>query len=101
MPVVERVPARSPAEEPALLLRGDALEGDPHVLGVDELVGRSPELARLRALIRRSAGQGTSELQVRDVVIDTRARRVVRGGQPVTLTARGRSSAASPAHDSK
>ena len=44
--------------------------------------------ARLRALIRRSAGQGTSELQVRDVRIDTRAKRVWRGDQPVALTAR-------------
>jgi two-component system OmpR family response regulator len=45
-------------------------------------------LARVRALIRRSAGQARSDLQVRDVVIDTRARAVTRAGQPVTLTAR-------------
>src|SRR5438552_17107430 len=48
-----------------------------------------PELfARLRALIRRSAGQARSALELRDVVIDTRARSVTRAGQPVTLTAR-------------
>jgi two-component system, OmpR family, response regulator len=48
-----------------------------------------PELlARLRALIRRAAGQACSELRFRDVTIDTRARKVLRGGQPVLLTAR-------------
>jgi len=45
-------------------------------------------LARLRALIRRSAGQARSSLEVRDVVIDTRGRAVSRAGQPVALTAR-------------
>ena len=45
-------------------------------------------LARLRALIRRSAGQASSSLEVRDVVIDTRGRAVTRAGQPVALTAR-------------
>jgi len=45
-------------------------------------------LARLRALIRRAAGQPRSELAVRDVLIDARARTVTRAGQPVTLTAR-------------
>ncbi len=45
-------------------------------------------LARLRALIRRSAGQVHPTLELGDVVIDTRARSVVRDGQPVTLTAR-------------
>src|SRR3989442_1439074 len=44
--------------------------------------------ARLRALIRRSAGQAQSNIEVRDVLIDTRARSVARFGQPVTLTAR-------------
>jgi len=45
-------------------------------------------LARLRALIRRSAGQARSHIEVGDVSIDTRARTVTRAGQPVTLTAR-------------
>src|SRR5204862_6512083 len=44
--------------------------------------------ARLRALIRRSAGQAQSQIELRDVLIDTRARSVARSGQPVTLTAR-------------
>ena len=45
-------------------------------------------LARLRALIRRSAGQAQPNIEVHDVLIDTRARSVTRTGQPVTLTAR-------------
>jgi two-component system, OmpR family, response regulator len=45
-------------------------------------------LARLRALIRRSAGQSRSQLTLRDVQIDTRSRSVTRSGQSVTLTAR-------------
>jgi two-component system, OmpR family, response regulator len=44
--------------------------------------------ARLRALIRRSAGQVHPRLELGDVIIDTRARLVTRGNQPVTLTAR-------------
>jgi two-component system OmpR family response regulator len=45
-------------------------------------------IARLRALIRRSAGQVKPTLQVGDVMIDTRARSVLRASQPVILTAR-------------
>jgi two-component system OmpR family response regulator len=45
-------------------------------------------LARLRALIRRSASQAESRLELGDVVIDTAGRRVSRSGQPITLTAR-------------
>ena len=45
-------------------------------------------LARLRALIRRCAGQVNNQLKLGDVVIDTAARAVSRGGQPVELTAR-------------
>lgn len=45
-------------------------------------------LARVRALIRRAAGQPKSNLELGDVIIDTRARTVTRTGQPVTLTAR-------------
>ena len=48
-----------------------------------------PELlARLRALIRRSAGQARPKLELGDVSVDTRSRSVMRAGQPVTLTAR-------------
>jgi two-component system OmpR family response regulator len=45
-------------------------------------------LARLRALIRRAAGQADPVIVVRDVVVDPRARAVTRGGEPVALTAR-------------
>ena len=45
-------------------------------------------LARLRALIRRAAGQAQPQLELGDVLINTRARLVTRAGQPVTLTAR-------------
>ncbi len=45
-------------------------------------------LARLRALIRRSAGLAHPTLEVRDVVLDVRARTVTRGGALVVLTPR-------------
>jgi two-component system, OmpR family, response regulator len=45
-------------------------------------------LARLRALIRRSASQPQSRLEFGPVVIDTAARTVKRDGEVVTLTAR-------------
>lgn len=48
-----------------------------------------PELlARIRALIRRTAGQASSRLDIREVSIDTRSRTVTRNAQPVNLTAR-------------
>lgn len=48
-----------------------------------------PELlARLRALIRRAAGQAKSVIVVRDVEIDMRARVVTQAGRAVALTAR-------------
>jgi two-component system OmpR family response regulator len=45
-------------------------------------------LARLRALIRRSASQADSCIEIGNVVIDTAARTVCRQGAPVVLTAR-------------
>lgn len=48
-----------------------------------------PELlARLRALIRRAARESRSELEIGDVVIDTKSRTVTLAGEPVVLTAR-------------
>ncbi len=48
-----------------------------------------PELlARLRALIRRSAGKPSSMIEVGDVRIDTAGKRVEKAGQVVALTAR-------------
>ena len=45
-------------------------------------------LARLRALIRRSADQTQSRLEIGGVVIDMAARTVARNGEPIVLTAR-------------
>jgi two-component system OmpR family response regulator len=45
-------------------------------------------LARLRALIRRSAGQARALLEIGEVVIDQAAKSVSLAGKPVTLTAR-------------
>jgi two-component system OmpR family response regulator len=48
-----------------------------------------PELlARLRALIRRAAGQARPELVLGEVVLDLQAQAATRGGQPVALTGR-------------
>lgn len=48
-----------------------------------------PELlARLRALIRRSAGNAHPELEISDIKLDTRAKTVTKAGHAVTLTAR-------------
>jgi two-component system, OmpR family, response regulator len=45
-------------------------------------------LARLRALIRRSAGQAAPLIELGEIRIDQRGRAVTRAGEPVTLTAR-------------
>jgi two-component system OmpR family response regulator len=48
-----------------------------------------PELlARLRALIRRTANQVRAQIEINDIVIDVAKRQVLRAGDPVTLTAR-------------
>jgi two-component system, OmpR family, response regulator len=45
-------------------------------------------LARLRALIRRAAGQPHNDIAIGDVVVSLTARRVTQGGEAVPLTAR-------------
>jgi two-component system OmpR family response regulator len=45
-------------------------------------------LARLRALIRRAAGNATSTIEIGDIIIDVGARRVRQSGQDITLTPR-------------
>ncbi|MCM2270186.1 MAG: response regulator transcription factor [Thermoanaerobaculia bacterium] len=59
--------------------------------GADDYVAKpfriEEVLARLRALIRRAAGQVTPELRWRGVVVDARGGRVTRDGAPVRLTA--------------
>ncbi len=44
--------------------------------------------ARLRALIRRSAGQADPVIEAGSIIVDTAARRVTRDGRSVTLTSR-------------
>jgi len=60
--------------------------------GADDYLVKPFELtelfARLRALIRRANGQATAALEIADVVIDTRGRRVTQRGEVVSLTAR-------------
>lgn len=45
-------------------------------------------LARLRALIRRAAGQRRAQIELGDIVVDTRSQTVTRAGEPLPLTAR-------------
>jgi two-component system, OmpR family, response regulator len=45
-------------------------------------------LARVRALIRRSAGRTSNQIKFGDVLIDTRAKTVLCKGQPTDFTAR-------------
>jgi two-component system OmpR family response regulator len=58
--------------------------------GADDYVAKpfriEEVLARLRALIRRAAGQATPELRCGVVVLDPRQARVTRDGEPVKLT---------------
>jgi two-component system OmpR family response regulator len=60
--------------------------------GADDYVVKPFDLdelfARLRALIRRAAGQTRNVIQIGEVVIATAARRVTRAGHPIALTAR-------------
>jgi two-component system OmpR family response regulator/two-component system response regulator QseB len=42
----------------------------------------------LHALVRRANGKTQTTLQVRDVVIDSNARQVSRGGEPINLSTR-------------
>jgi len=61
-------------------------------LGADDYLVKPfdlPELlARLRAIIRRSAGQAQACIELGDVAVDTRSRTATRADQVVTLTAR-------------
>jgi len=60
--------------------------------GADDYLVKPFELAelfaRLRALIRRAAGQAAAVIDLGEVALDTRARTVTRNGEAVELTAR-------------
>jgi len=60
--------------------------------GADDYVVKPfdlPELlARLRALIRRTSNQTRAAVEIGDVIIDTAARSISRGGEAIPLTAR-------------
>jgi two-component system OmpR family response regulator len=45
-------------------------------------------LARIRALVRRHVGHARSTIEIRDMVLDLRARTVTRGGRVIPLTPR-------------
>jgi DNA-binding response OmpR family regulator len=60
--------------------------------GADDYLSKPFELAellaRLRALIRRSAGKPSSVVDVGDIRIDTASKTITKGGEAVALTAR-------------
>jgi two-component system OmpR family response regulator len=66
-------------------VRGFDTGADDYVIKPFDL----PELlARLRALIRRSASEARAQIEIGSLVLDTAARTVTRGGEPIALTAR-------------
>jgi CheY-like chemotaxis protein len=109
VPAARKTARRSPPDAGAavLLMRGIAPRneyrlGQPHDRGswhekvrgidggADDYVAKPFQveevLARLRALIRRAAGQLTPELRHGSAALDTRLARVTVGGVPVKLT---------------
>jgi two-component system, OmpR family, response regulator len=64
---------------PVLVLTADDYLAKP--FQTEELI------ARLRALIRRSSGNASSELIAGDIRLDTRSGKVTKSGEPVKLTA--------------
>jgi len=91
--VLERV--RESRKTPVLMLTArDAARDRVRGLdsGADDYLVKPFDLmelfARLRAIIRRSAGQTVNTIEIGGVSVDTAARRVTLAGNPVALTAR-------------
>lgn len=72
-------------DTPADRVRGLDTGADDYLIKPFDL---SELLARIRALIRRTAGKAQSVIELGEVLIDTRARSATHRGQPVTMTAR-------------
>jgi DNA-binding response OmpR family regulator len=86
---------RKSKKTPVLILTArDAIDDRVRGLdsGADDYLVKPFELAelfaRLRALIRRAAGQASGSVQLGDVTLDLRGRTVMHGDTPVMLTAR-------------
>ncbi len=86
---------RGSKSTPVLMLTArDTLEDRVRGLnsGADDYLVKPFELeellARLRALIRRAAGDATSVVEIGDVVLDTSSRTVKKAGRDVALTGR-------------
>lgn len=86
---------RSAKKTPVLILTArdttaDRVKGLDN--GADDYLTKPFELAellaRLRALIRRSAGDASPRIEVGDIAIDTRSRTISRGNEEIALTAR-------------
>ena len=86
---------RAKKQTPVLMLTAKSavnhrIEGLNH--GADDYLAKPFDInelrARLRALIRRSAGQARDQIVIDEVVIDTWGKFVTLGGTPVVLTAR-------------
>jgi len=66
-------------------VRGLDLGADDYLIKPFDLV---EVISRVRALIRRAAGDAQSVIEMGDISIDVRSRTISAGGSPVTLTAR-------------
>ena len=91
--VLSRMRRAGNASPVLILTASDEREAVVELLnaGADDYVTKPFDLgeliARAKALIRRGKGHSAGILKVRDVEIDVSARRVVRNGKPVALTA--------------
>jgi two-component system OmpR family response regulator len=86
---------RKSKKTPVLILTArDAIDDRVRGLdsGADDYLVKPFELAelfaRLRALIRRAAGQASGSVELGDVTLDLRGRTVMHGDKPIMLTAR-------------